>query len=162
MLRILVALAAAAITAQPGGSDRATAMVTIAAGAHAGSFLVRNTDAPCEITEQKAPLPKHRFEVLIGGVAPKTDANKMTLLMLIIPDADVRGPMHSFYASIRFGTVGHDTEYSTETRQGEKVGGSGTVTLLLHGQDATVMLDVTSADGVSYTGTIQCSGVSHN
>lgn len=137
------------------------AMVTVAAGAHAGSFLVRNTDSPCEITEQKAPRPKHRFEALIGGVTPKTDANTLTLLMLIIPDADVRGPMHSFYASIRFGTVGHDTEYRTETRPGEKAGGSGTVTLVPHGQDATVMLDVTSADGVSYTGTIQCSGVTH-
>ena len=81
--------------------------------------------------------------------------------MLIIPNADVRGPIHSFFASISFGTVGRDTEYRTETRPGEKAAGSGTVTLVPHGQDATVMLDVTSAEGVSYTGTIQCSGVTH-
>jgi hypothetical protein len=30
-----------------------------------------------------------------------------------------------------------------------------------HGQDATVTFDATSTDGVSFTGTIQCSGVSH-
>jgi hypothetical protein len=79
-MRLLVALAAAAIAAHSRESDRATAMVTINAGAHAGSFLVRN---------------------------------------------------------------------------------GGTVTRVRHGQDATVALDVTSADGVPYTGTIQCSGISH-
>jgi hypothetical protein len=148
------------MAAQPGDSDRATAMVTVTGGAHAGRFLVRNADSPCEISEQKAPRPKHQFEVLIGGVTPKTDANKLTLLMLIVPNADLRGPTHTFFASISFGTVGHDAEYRTETRPGEKAAGSGTVTLALHGQDATVKLDATSADGVSYTGTIQCSGVS--
>ena len=159
MLRILLALAAAAVAAQPGDVDSATAMVTVAGGAHAGSFLIRNTDSPCEITEQKAPRPKHQFEVLIGGVTPKPDANELTLLMLIIPNADARGPNHTFFASISFGTVGHDAEYKTDARPGEKAAGSGTVTLVPHGQDATVTLDATSADGVSYTGRIQCSGV---
>jgi hypothetical protein len=50
----------------------------------------------------------------------------------------------------------------TETRPGEKAAGGGTVTLVPHGQDATVTLDVISTDGVSYTGTIQCSGVLHD
>ncbi len=160
-MRFLVALAAVALTALSGGSDRATAMITVATGAHAGTFLVRNTDSPCEITTQQAPRPKHRFEVSIGEVTPKTDANKLTLVTLIIPDADLRGPIHSFYASIDFGYVGRGTEYRAETRPGEGVGGSGTVTLVPHGQDATVTLDIVSADAVSYTGTIQCSGVSH-
>lgn len=160
-MRILIALAAASIAAPLGVSDRAAAMITVRTGAHAGSFLVRSADSPCEVTEQKAPNPKHRFEVSIGEVTPKTDPNRLTLLMLIIPDADVRGPIHSFFASIDFGTVGRDTEYRTDTRSGGTSAGSGTVTLVPHGQDATVTLDVTSADGVSYTGTIQCSGVSH-
>ena len=161
-MRILVALAAAAITALPGDSDRATAMITVAAGAHAGSFLVRNADSPCEITEQRAPHPKHQFEASIGGVTAQMDASKLTHLMLIIPNADVRGSTPSFFASINFGTPGRGTMYTTETRPGEKAGGGGTVTLLPHGQDATVTLDVISADGVLYKGTIQCSGVSHD
>jgi hypothetical protein len=160
-LRIVVALAAVTITTLSGNSDRATAMITVAAGAHAGTFLVRNMDSPCEITEQRAPHPKHQFEASIGGVTPKIDANALTLLMLIIPNADQRGPIHSFFTSISFGDVGLGTRYATETRPGKTAGGSGTVTLVPHGQDATVTFDATSADGVSFTGTIQCSGVSH-
>lgn len=160
-MRILVALAAVTIATLSGDSDRATAMITVAAGAHAGTFLVHNTDSPCEITEQEAPRPKHRFEASIGGVPTKGDANTLTLLILIVPNADVRGPIHSFFTSISFGDVGRGTRYTTETRPGEKIGGSGTVTLVPHGQDATVTFDVISADGVSYAGTIQCSGVSH-
>jgi hypothetical protein len=160
-LRIVLALAAAALTALSGDSDRATAMITVATGAHAGTFLVRNTDSPCEITKQKAPRPRHQFEVSIGEVTPKIDANRLTLVRLIVPDADLRGPIHSFFTSIDFGYIGQGTEYMAETRPGEKIGGSGTVTLVVHGQDATVLLDIASASGVSYTGRIQCSGVSH-
>jgi hypothetical protein len=158
---MLVALAAAAITSLSGDSDRVTAMITVAAGAHAGTFLVRNTDSPCEITKEKAPRPRHQFEVAIGEVTPKIDANRLTLVRLIIPDADLRGPNHTFFASINFGYVGRGTEYAAESRPGEKIGGSGTVTLVPHGEDATVLLDIASASGVSYTGRIQCSGVSH-
>lgn len=159
-MRILIALAAAAIATLAGDSDGATAMVTVASGAHAGTFLVRNSGSSCEITEQQAPRPKHRFDASIGEAKATIDANTLTLLMLIIPNADVRGPIHSFFTSISFGEVGHGASYVTETRPGEKSGGSGTVTLVPHGQDATVTFDVTSADGVAYTGTIQCSGVS--
>jgi hypothetical protein len=81
-------------------------MITVAAGAHAGTFLVRNTDSPCEITKEKAPRPRHQFEVSIGEVTPKIDANGLTLVRLIIPDADLRGPNHTFFASINFGYVG--------------------------------------------------------
>ncbi len=160
-MRILIALAAVTIATLSGDSDRATAMITVAGGAHAGTFLVRNTDSPCEITEQKAPRPKHQFEASIGGLTPTIEANTLTLLMLIIPNADIRGPIHSFFTSISFGEIGRGTKYAMDTRPGEKIGGSGTVTLVPHGQDATVTFDVTSADGVSYTGTIQCSGVAH-
>jgi hypothetical protein len=160
-MRVLVALVAAAIATIAGDSDRATAMVTVASGAHAGNFLVRNADVPCEITEQKAPRPKHQFEVSIGGLTQKSDPKKLTLLMVIIPNADVRTSNHAFFASITFGDIGHGTVYVVETRPGEKLTGSGTVTMVAHGQDATVTFDVTSADSVSYKGTIQCSGVSH-
>lgn len=159
-MRIFLAVAAAAITSLSGDSDRATAMITIADGAHAGTFLVRNTNEPCEITKQKAPRPRHRFDVSVGEVTPNIDAKQLTLVRLIIPDADLRGPNHSFFASIDFGHVGQGTEYMAETRPGERAGGNGTVTLVTHGQDATVLLDIASANGVSYTGTIQCSGVS--
>jgi hypothetical protein len=160
-MRILVALAAAAIASLAGDSDRAAAMVSVASGAHAGDFLVRNADVPCEITEQRAPRPKHQFEVTIGGLPQKIDPKKLTLLMMIIPNADVRGSNHAFFTSITFGDIGHGTEYVVDTRPGEKPTGSGTVTVMPHGQDATVTFDVTSADSVSYKGTIQCSGVSH-
>jgi hypothetical protein len=159
-MRILVALVAAAIATIAGDSDRATAMVTVASGAHAGDFLVRNTDVPCEILEQKAPLPKHQFSVTIGGLTPSKDSNKLTLLMVIVPNADVRGPNHTFFTSIIFGDVSRGTEYAAEMRPGEKLAGSGTVTIVPHGNDATVTFDVKSRDGVSYKGTIQCSGVS--
>ena len=160
-MHIPVALVVAALTALSGDFDRVTAMITVASGAHAGTFLVRNVDSPCEITGQNAPRPKHQFEVSVGGVTAKVDPNTLTQLMLIIPNADAHGAVHSFFTSISFGSPGRGSAYITETRPGEKAAGGGTVTLVPHGQDATVMLDVTSADGVSYRGTIQCSGVSH-
>jgi hypothetical protein len=49
-LRIPVAPAAAAIAAFSGDFDRATGMIIVAAGIHAGTFLVRNSDSSCEIT----------------------------------------------------------------------------------------------------------------
>lgn len=160
-VRVLIALTAFAMATLPGDSDRATAMITVARGAHAGTFLVRSADVPCEITDQKTPRPKHQFEVSIGGVTPVFDAKTLTLLRVIIPNADEHGPNHSFFASINFGDIAHGAEYVAEMRAGETARGSGTVTLVTHGQDATVTLDVTSADGISYTGAIQCSGVSH-
>jgi hypothetical protein len=160
-MRVLVALVGAAIATLAGDSDRATAMVTVAGGAHAGTFIVRNADVPCEIAEQRAPRPKHQFEVTIGGLSQKLDAKKLTLLMVIVPNADVRGLNHALYTSITFGDIEHGTQYVVETRPGEALTGSGTVTVMPHGQDATVTFDVTSADSVSYKGTIQCSGVSH-
>jgi hypothetical protein len=159
-VRILVALAGVAIATLAGDSDRATAMVTVAAGAHAGSFIVRNAEVPCEITEQRAPRPKHQFEVSIGALAQKSDPNKPTLLIVIIPNADVRGSNPAFFTSLSFGAIGQGAEYVVETRPGERLRGSGTVIVTPHGQDATVTVDVISADSVSYKGTIQCSGVS--
>lgn len=144
-----------------GGSDQASAMVTVAAGVHAGSFLVRSADTPCAITEQSPPRPRHQFEVSIGGPAPKMEPKELTQLTMIIPNADVRGPNHSFFASIIFGDITHGARYVAEMRAGEKTGGSGTVTLLPHGEDATLTFDVTSADGTPYTGVIQCVGVMH-
>jgi hypothetical protein len=161
-VRILAALAIVALAALAGDSDRAAAMITVGAGAHAGDFIVRNADDPCAITEQKAPHPKHQFQVSIGGPMPKIDSTKLSLLMMIVPNADIRGPNRSFFSSITFGDIAHGTQYIVETRPGEKLGGSGTVVVSPHGQDATVTFNVTSMDGVSYKGTIQCSGVSHD
>jgi hypothetical protein len=159
-MRMLVALAAAAIVNFGGDPDRAMATVTVSGGPHAGQFTVRNTDVPCEITQEKPPHPKHQFSVTLGGFSPSKDPAKLTLLMVIIPDADVRGPNRSFFTSINFGDVSRGTQYNAETRPGEKLGGSGTATVATHGQDATVTFDVKSAEGVSYKGTVQCSGVS--
>jgi len=150
-----------AITTLAGGADTASAMVTVAGGVHAGSFLVRSADTPCAITEQVPPRPMHQFEVSIGGPAPNPEPNQLTELTMIIPNADARGPNHSFFASITFGDIAQGTRYVAEMRPGEKMGGSGTVTVLTHGEDATLTFDVTSANGTSYTGVIQCVGVQH-
>ena len=159
-MRMMLALATGLLATLAGDSDRATAMVTVADGAHAGTFVLRNADFPCEITTERPPHPKHQFNVTLGGYTPNKDASKLTILMLIVPDADVRGPNKTFFASINFGDVSRGTQYNAETRPGEKIGGSGTVTVAPHGQDATVTLDVKSAEGVAYKGTIQCTGVS--
>jgi hypothetical protein len=148
-----------AITTLVGGSDKASAMVRVAGGVHAGSFLVRSADTPCAITEQVPPHPMHQFEVSIGGPAPNLEPKQLTQLTMIIPNADARGPNHAFFASITFGDIALGTRYVAEMRPGEKMGGSGTVTLLSHGEDATLTFDVTSADGTSYNGVIQCAGV---
>lgn len=149
------------LTTLSGGSDKASAMVTVAAGAHAGSYVVRSADTPCAITEQVPPRPRHQFEVSIGGPAPSADPTQLTQLTMIIPSADVRGPNHSFFASIIFGDIAQGARFVAEMRPGEKMAGSGTVTMLPHGEDATLTFDVTSADGTSYHGVIQCVGVVH-
>jgi hypothetical protein len=159
-LRIVIAVAAAVLSAIAADSDRATAMITVAGGEHAGTFVVRNADTPCEILDRKPPLPKHEFSVTIGATTRNKDPKSLTLLMVIVPNADLREANHTFFTSIIFGDVSHGTEYAAETRTGEKQGGGGTITVVPHGADATVTLDVTSMDGVSYRGTIQCSGVS--
>jgi hypothetical protein len=137
-------------------------MITVTGGEHPGTFVVRNAETPCEILDHRPPLPKHQFSVTLGATTPNKDPKALTLLMLIVPNADLRGPNHTFFTSIIFGDGRHGTEYAAESRDGEKQSGGGTVTIVPHGSDATVTLDVTSRDGVSYKGTIQCSGVSRN
>ena len=159
-MRIFVALVVAGFLAQPTDADRASALVTVSSGPHAGQFTLRNADVPCEITAERPPHPKHQFSVTLGGFSPSRDPAKLTVLMVIIPDADVRVANRSFFTSINFGDVSRGTQYNAETRPGEKLGGSGTVTVTPHGQDATITFDVKSAEGVGYTGTIQCTGVS--
>jgi len=159
-VRILVALAVAAFLTHPRDADRASALVTVSSGPHAGEYTLRNTDVPCVITAEKPPHPKHQFSVTLGGFSPNMEPAKLTLLMVIIPDADLRGPNRSFFTSINFGDVSRGTQYSAETRPGEKLDGSGSVTVASHGQDATVTFDVTSKEGITYSGTILCTGVS--
>jgi hypothetical protein len=158
-VRILVALAVAAFLAPPHVADSATALVTVSSGPHAGQYTLRNTDVPCLITAEKPPHPKHQFSATLGGFTPSKDPKKLTMLMVIIPDADVHGANRSFFTSINFGDISRGTQYNAETRPGEKLGGSGSVTVATHGQDATVTFDVKSAEGVAYKGTIQCTGV---
>jgi hypothetical protein len=159
-VRVLVALVVAALLGRPIDADTASAVVTVSDGPHAGQFALRNSDVPCVITTEKPPHPKHQFSVTLGGFTPSKDPAKLTILMIIIPDADVRGANHSFFTSINFGDVSRGTQYNAETRPGEKLGGSGSVTVSSHGQDAMVTFDVKSAEGISYKGTIQCIGVS--
>jgi hypothetical protein len=161
-VRILVGLAAIAITMLSGDSDRATALITVGGSAHGGDFLVRNADVPCTVSEQMPPRPKHLFSVSVGAETQKSDPKKLTVLILIIPNADVRGTNHAFFASIIFGDVAQGTQYFADTRPGGKSSGSGTVIVSPHGSDATVTFDATTADSVSFKGTLQCSGVSHD
>lgn len=135
-------------------------MVTVSDGPHAGQFTLRNADVPCVITTERPPHPKHQLSVTLGGFTPGKDPSKLTMLMVIIPDADLRGANQGFFTSITFGDISRGTQYNAETRAGEKLGGSGSVSVSAHGQDAMVAFNVKSADGVSYKGTIQCTGVS--
>ena len=161
-MRLLLALAAMALASLPRDTDRVTAMVTVAGGAHAGTYFLRNVESPCEITRENAPRPKHEFDVMVGGRAPSNDSTKLTVLLLTIPDADVKGANTSFSATIIFGDVGHGTRYEVETRPGHESSGSGTVSLASRGQDATITFEATSANGVAYKGTMLCVDVSRN
>lgn len=143
-----------------GGTDRASAMVTVSGGPNAGSYVLHNDDVPCQITEERPPAPKHQFDVTLGGLSPNKDAGKLTLLMVIVPNADVKGPNSVFYTSINFGDISRGTHYNVETRPGEKVQGGGNVTIATRGQDATVAFDVKAANGTAYKGTILCIDVS--
>jgi hypothetical protein len=161
-MRILVAVTAALIASLAGDADRATALVSVTSGPHAGEQTLRNADVPCEISTERAPRPKHQFSVTLGGFTPNKDPAKLTLLMVIVPDADVRGPNHSFFTSANFGDISRGTQYNVESRPGEKATGSGTVTVTPHGQDATIVFDVKSAEGIAYRGTIQCNVISRS
>jgi hypothetical protein len=142
-------------------SDRATASITVANGPRAGTYLLYNADVPCEITDQLAPLPKHQFSVTLGASTPSSDPKMLTLLTVIVPNADLRGPNHAFFAAISFGELRDGATHWADTRPGERLGGSGTVTITAsrHGEDATVQFDVKSADDIALSGVIQCSGI---
>ncbi|MEO6211873.1 MAG: hypothetical protein ABIQ10_17335 [Gemmatimonadaceae bacterium] len=143
-----------------GGTDRASAMLTVSGGPNAGSYILHNDDVPCQITDERPPAPKHHFDVTLGGLSPSKDPGRLTLLMVIVPNADVKGPNGVFFTSINFGDISRGTRYDVETRVGEKVQGSGSVTIAARGQDATVTFDVKAANGTAYKGTILCIDVS--
>lgn len=161
-MRLLLALTAVSLALPAGDTDRVTAKVTITGGAHAGTYYLRNVDSPCEINRKNAPAPKHEFDVMVGGQAPSSDSTKLTVLLLTIPDADVKGANPSFSATIIFGDVRSGTRYEVETRPGHDSRGSGSVSLTSRGQDATVTFEATSANGVAYKGTMICIDVSRN
>jgi hypothetical protein len=164
-MRALIMLGAAAIASAITGDDpRASALVTVANGLHAGSYTLE-ADAPCEIQQENPPKPRHQFNIVLSQ--PQTDSKHRadpkvpTFMLLIIPDADVRGANRQFFSSVNFGDESHGTQYNVESRPGEKKPeGSGTVTLVQHGHDATVKIDAKTAEGITYTGTIQCTNVS--
>lgn len=154
---IVLATLVAALT---GGTDRASAMVTVSGGPNAGSYVLHNDNVPCQITEERPPAPRHQFDATLGGLSPNKDPGKLTLLMVIVPNADVKGSNGVFFTSLNFGDISRGTHYTVETRPGEKVQGSGAVTIAMRGQDATVTLDVKAANGTAYKGTILCIDVS--
>ena len=161
-MRLLLALSAVSLALSSGDTDRVTATVTVTGDAHAGTYYLRNVYSPCEINRKNAPAPKHEFDVMAGGQAPVNDSTKLTVLLLTIPDADVKGANPSFSATIIFGDVRRGTRYEVETRPGRENRGSGTVSLATRGQDATVTFEATSVNGVAYKGTMVCVDVSRN
>ena len=158
LMRAIFALMA--LTALTGSTDRISAMVTVAAGPNAGGYVLRSPDVPCEITTHNPPLPKHQLDVTLGVPRPSNDPQTLTLLMLIVPNANVKGANGAFFASITFGDVSRGTRYTVESRPGHAADGSGTVAIVTRGQDATVTFDVTTARGTAYKGPIQCTDVS--
>jgi hypothetical protein len=161
-MRVLLSLALSATTLLSSDSDRVSASVTVLGGPHAGGYYVTNADSPCEITSQKPPNPNHSFDVMVGDGAPSADSTKLTVLMVTIPDADVKGENHTFFASIIFGGVGAGRQYVVDSRPGHSSAGSGIVTVATRGHDAIVAFDVVPTSGVAFRGTILCSDVSRN
>ncbi|MEP7087552.1 MAG: hypothetical protein ABI884_09465 [Gemmatimonadota bacterium] len=158
-MRTSLLIAATALLSFVGSTDRVSAAVTVVGGGHDGVYLLENDDTPCAITSEPPPRPKHQFDVLIGAETRGRDPKKLTLLMLMIPDADLREDNHSFFSSITFGDIGSGNRYSVETRPDSTVTGSGTVSVRRRGHDATVGFDVTSPSGIEFKGTIQCVDV---
>lgn len=154
-MRVMGVLAALTLASLTAGGDRVAAMITVAGGPHAGRFLISSEDVPCEINGRQP----RQFALTLGRSGASKDSAQLALLMVIIPNANVHEAHHEFYASIAFGDASHGTRYEAETRRGEHDGGSGTITLAKQRQDATVNLDVMSAQGVAFTGDIQCTDV---
>jgi hypothetical protein len=158
-MRMTTALAGLALVSITSGGDRVAAMIHVAAGPHAGSYLISSDDVPCEITTHAPPQPHRRLEITVARSGAAKDSAQLALLMLVVPDAGAHGPQHAFFTSIAFGSASHGTRYEMEARSGQQAAGNGTVTIATRGQDATVSLDVTSAQGVAFSGTIQCTDV---
>lgn len=139
-----------------------TATVAVTGGPHAGKYSL-DAEAPCEIESHKAPGPKHSFNVMLGAPGNNgssiKDPKVMTVLALIMPDADNATGRSQFLAEMTFGDPPlHGTHYAVETRPGEKKqAGSGTITIAQQGAQASVDFDVKTADGVQFKGVIQCS-----
>ena len=139
-----------------------TAVVTVTGGTHPGKYSLEAA-APCEIESHSAPKPRHSFSIMLGAPGGNgstiEDPKVMTVMALLVPDADHAGGNGQFRSEMSFGDPpSHGTHYAVETRPGEKnQSGSGTVTIGQHGAQASVDFDVKTADGVQFKGVIQCS-----
>jgi len=138
-----------------------TATVTVTGGPHAGKYSL-DAEAPCEIESHDAPKPKHSFTAMLGAPGNNgssiKDPKVMTVLSLIVPDADHASGNSQFLSEMTFGDPPlHGTHYAVDTRPGGKNGGgSGSLTIAPHGTQAVVNLDVKTADGVQFKAVIQC------
>ena len=138
-----------------------TATVTVTGGPNAGKYSL-DAEAPCEIASEDAPKPKHSFSIMLGAPGNNgstiKDPKVMTMLTLIVPDADHGTGNSQFLSEMTFGDPPlHGQHYSVDTRPGGRnTGGSGSLTIAPHGAQAVVNLDVKTADGVQFKAVIQC------
>jgi hypothetical protein len=153
----------AAIASTLAGGPATTATVSVTGGPNAGTYHL-DARASCEFADEKPPAPKHSFYIMLG--APNADGRTikdpkvMTVMYLRVPDADRRTPVSQFWTAFVFGDPSHGTRYGVETRPGEKdPAGSGSVTIVQHGEAATVSFDAKTAAGIEFKGAIQCTDV---
>ncbi len=153
----------AAIASTLAGGPATTGRVTVTGGPNAGTYNL-NADASCEFSTEKAPAPKHSFYIMLGAPNAKgrtiKDPKVMTVMYLRVPDADRHTPVSQFWTAFVFGDPSHGTQYGVETRPGQKnPGGSGSVTIVQHGEAATVTFDAKTVAGIEFKGAIQCTDV---
>ncbi len=151
-----------AILSTAGSGPATTGVVTVIGGPNAGNYSVAS-QAPCEIDKEDPPKPKHSFSIMLG--APGSDGQTikdpkvMTVLSLMVPDADRESGNTQFFAEMNFGDPPlHGKHYKVDPHpeKGAPVG-SGAVGIVVHGGQATVNFDVKTADAVEFKGVIQCS-----
>jgi hypothetical protein len=150
-----------AIISALASSPATTGTVTVTGGPNAGNYSL-DAEAPCEIESHEAPEPRHSFTVMLGAPGNNgssiKDPKVMTVLALIVPDADHATGNSQFMSEMTFGDPPlHGKHYAVDTRPGgKKSSGGGTITIAQHGAQASVNFDVKTADGIQFKGVVQC------
>ncbi|MEO8505840.1 MAG: hypothetical protein ABI609_18235 [Acidobacteriota bacterium] len=157
---VLAVIASPAVHAAYAETVVETVHLVVTGGAHAGTFDASGTHGGCSYGLAGPGSWGNQIS------SPKDkDPNTFNSLQLIVPDAKAAaGGAKEFFLMVGFGPLLHrSAEYKVETRPSEaKKSGSGTVTVDDRGTTGKVTFSVTTADGVTLDGTIDCKTVSRS